>query len=565
MIFSHMRYGSGFFRYGLGARASSSCERSVRVHVLAALVVVASGSAGCAAAVPTNLDTQPAYAIETNRRTALTQYLEADANTHPNASALALLGVHRDALIARLGLIDLSEHSIDLQYYIWKGDTVGGLLLERLLRAADRGVRVRLLLDDYASGKQDFELFVIAAHPNIEVRMYNPFSYGRSGTIGRAFAFFRDFRRLNHRMHNKAFIVDNQAAILGGRNIGDKDFGLGRSMNSRDMDVFVAGPVVADVSESFDAFWNSQWSVHIERLAGLKTSDRRIRKERDALHRWAEGLDELPWDLAWDNSQLHEALIRWRESWIWADATLVVDTPRKDQIEVDARERDIVRDLQAAGERSSRELLVVVPYLIPSEALLEQWRRQIADGRRIVVLTNSLRSNNVAAAQYGYMRWRRRLLEIGVELHELRADAGSRERHSERRGSNHDAVNGKRADEAPPLSLHAKLAVWDGTTVYIGSMNLDPRSVNLNTEIGLLIASPALAERLLEELDEDLRLENSYEVSLQPAGNAGRNAPLVWRSEEDGLPVTHDREPGFGLWHRLGNWLFRLLPIEDQL
>ena len=517
-----------------------------------ALLLALVGSA-CTPAVPTDIDVQSSYAIEAGQSTALTEYLAPDSDTPPNTSALALLSEHRDALIARLGLIDLSERSIDLQYYIWKGDTVGGLMLERVLRAADRGVRVRLLLDDYASGKQDVELFVIAAHPNIEVRMYNPFSYGRSGTFARTLAFFHDFRRLNHRMHNKAFIVDNQAAILGGRNISDKDFGFSQRMNSRDMDVFVAGPVVADVSESFDTFWNSEWAVPIERLSGLKTSSRRIRRERHSLHAWVNELDELPWQLAWDDSQMRTILRAWRESWIWAKAKLVVDEPRKDQLDVEERQRDVVRDLQGVGERSRREVLITAPYLIPSDALLEQWRKQIADGRRVVILTNSLRANNVAIAQYGYMRWRRRLVKIGVELYELRADAASRERHAARAG------------EPPPLSLHAKLAVWDGTKVYIGSLNLDPRSINLNTEIGLLIKSPVFAKLLMDELDQDLKPENSYRVTLQTADKSRSKRRLVWHSEDDGTPIIHRREPGFGIWQRIGNRLFRLLPIEDQL
>jgi putative cardiolipin synthase len=522
------------------------------VRVVACLVGALAASA-CTPTVPTNVDLEHSYAIEADQNTTLTAYLAPDSDTPPNASALALLSEHRDALIARLGLIDLSEHSIDLQYYIWKGDTVGGLMLERVLRAADRGVRVRLLLDDYASGKQDVELFVLAAHPNIEVRMYNPFSYGRSGTFGRTLAFFHDFRRLNHRMHNKAFIVDNQAAILGGRNLSDKDFGFSQRMNSRDMDVFVAGPVVADVSESFDTFWNSEWAIQIERLSGFKTSKRRIRRERYSLHSWATELEELPWQLEWDDSRVHAALQGWRESWIWANAKLVVDEPRKDQLRAEERQRDVVRDLLDAGERSRREVVIVAPYLIPSDAMLEHWRKQISDGRRVAILTNSLRANNVAIAQYGYMRWRRRMVEIGVELYELRADAAARERHAARAG------------DPPPLSLHAKLVVWDAKTVYIGSLNLDPRSLNLNTEIGLLIESPALAKLLMDELDQDLKPENSYRVALDATGTSRSNSRLVWHSEDDGTPVVHGREPGFGIWHKMLSRLFRLLPIEDQL
>jgi putative cardiolipin synthase len=540
-------------------RTDSSTRRSFRsVGSKLAQTAVAIGVllsvAACTVQRPIDLEAEHSAAVAPDIDTTLSQFIRADPDAMPGASALALLGMHRDALIARLGLIDLSEHSIDLQYYIWKGDTVGGLMLERILRAADRGVRVRLLLDDYASGRQDFELFVIAAHPNIEVRMYNPFSYGRSGSFGRTLAFFHDFRRLNHRMHNKAFIVDNQVAILGGRNIGDKDFGFGDRMNSRDMDVFVAGPVVGDVSESFDIFWNSEWAVQIDRLAGFEASERKVRKEREDLHRWAEELDSLPWDLSWDEAALHQALEAWRASWIWAKTELVVDEPRKDQVDPEARGRDVERDLRAVSERSNSELLVVAPYLIPTEALLNQWREWIANGGRVIVLTNSLRSNNVAAAQYGYMSWRRRLLAAGVELHELRADAAFAGKHC-----------ATETDDPPRLSLHAKLAIWDRTTTYIGSLNLDPRSVNLNTEIGLLIDSPELAGALLAELEEDLAPSNSYRVALEADERAAERARMVWYAEDGEVPLRYRSEPGLGCRHRIGKGLFGFLPIEDQL
>jgi putative cardiolipin synthase len=467
-------------------------------------------------------------------------------------AAFRLLESGRAALTARLALAERAEHSLDLQYYIYRNDTSGRLLTGALLHAADRGVRVRLLLDDMYVGKDEARLIGLDAHPNVEVRLYNPFRVRGDNPLGKAAEFLGDKDRLNRRMHNKLLIADNQLAITGGRNIGDEYFQVEGELAFRDLDVLAAGRVVQAMSAGFDAYWNSAAAVPARAMPKPRA--------RDLL------LAELRNGLEWNLAEIgQDALFRFMgmdvlglatspagvSPWWPGRAEFLFDPPEKADDTLGVAELPSTR-LLLRGLDAKDELLIASPYFIPGRLGLDLLTYLRHRGTRVRVLTNSLAANDVAIVHAGYARYRLPLLLAGIELHELKRAKVSPE------------LRTSLASGASRTSLHSKVLVFDRASAYIGSMNLDPRSVLINTEAGLIIHSPGLAGHVAGLVEEAMAPANSYRLRAQPMAEQADN-PLLWSEERNGQAVSHDREPGTSAWQR---WLIDLLaelPIEDDL
>jgi putative cardiolipin synthase len=512
--------------------------------ILAVIIYALTSLAGCAS-LPKDMHAVPSMAVSQRAATGLGDFFAEEFTQHSDRSGFLLLDNPREALLARLALADIAERTLDLQYYIWTGDTVGRLMLERALLAADRGVRVRILLDDQASGGKDSLMAGISAHPNIEVRLYNPFDSRSSNSWVRAMAFLGNFRRLNHRMHNKLFIADNRAAVVGGRNLEDHYFGLDHEYNYVDLDLLALGSVVADVSESFDLFWNSEWSMTIEALHKIEPTGPEIEAARRKI---LENPEAVPYTVDFTPEEAFAALGRQKANLIWADSTMVYDVPRKDlEAESPDGESGIAQDVRDVASTVQHEMIGIFPYFVPSKQTMERWTVGVGNGIRIAMLTNSMGSNDVTVAQYGYRERRKRLLESGVELHELRIDAEDR------------SLYVAEPEKPSILCLHAKAAVFDRKIVFVGSMNFDPRSLHLNTETGLIVYSPELARQVAESIERMMLPQNSYYV-VRESDNG-----TVWRTEEDGVAIEHGSEPDFGFWRTFGYGIYRLMPLDSQL
>ncbi len=464
--------------------------------------------------------------------------LRSFSSKHTRQSGIRLIRNGPEALAARLVLAASASRALDAQYYIWHNDASGHRLARELLRAADRGVRVRLLLDDLGSTASDESLLLINQHPHIDVRLFNPVT-SRSAKILSALA---DFGRTNHRMHNKAFIADNQAAIVGGRNIGDEYFGSDEEMNFVDFDVLAAGPVVGEISESFDRFWNSPYSIGIAEMAGSPSSPEPF----DILRRrFEERVENEPVNARVQRAQqaLAADLRQGRLNLTPATAKVVGDDP--DKVKGWAADgTNMAGQIRPVLLQSENRVILVSPYFVPGKAGVETLAQLAAKGVEVIVLTNSLASNDVPAVHAGYRRYRKPLLRAGVRLHEFKFSLPH-------------AVAGGLLPGSSTAGLHAKTFSFDARGFFVGSMNLDPRSVRWNTETGILVDSPGLAEQLTHRLLEVIERQ-SYRVELR--GNR-----IVWTGMENGQAVTFESEPKASRGLRLKTWLLGLLPIESQI
>jgi putative cardiolipin synthase len=465
--------------------------------------------------------------------------IKAEVLPVPHPSRVYLLTDGPEALHARLDLIDGAERTLELQYYLWHADEAGAVLAERVLAAADRGVRVRVLLDDIDLEGRDAGLLAFHSHPRIEVRLFNPF---RRGWL-RLFEWLTRFGELNRRMHNKALISDDSRCVVGGRNIGNEYFGLHPEVAFNDLDIAADGPVAMEARKSFDAYWENRRARPMGEIAGpesafasgpgafrtaldfLATRGREMLSRQDLAETPPE---EQPW-----NRDAEEATAR-----------LLADPPEKSWNRR-ARKRGLATSLALAMERAEHEVLIVSPYFVPRRRLLARLIGLTGRGVKVRVLTNSLASNDVIVVHAGYSPKRPALLRGGVELFELKPDGGQLRR------------SGKAKLQFRPsegrASLHAKLFVIDRKTVFIGSFNLDPRSARLNTEMGILVDCPALA-REAAAFAESLMAE-ANEVGLE-------NNRLVWKGA-DGAVTNSEPHAGWGI--RLLVTVLGWLPIEEHL
>ena len=469
------------------------------------------------------------------------------AQLDSTAKTSDFLSLHenKDAYQWRLALVDQAEVSLDVQTFIWEDDEAGGLLIDRILKAANRGVKVRLLVDDFLLAGRDSLGVLVNSHPNIELRVFNPMEVRESRMAFRGMEMLFNLARLNQRMHNKLFVADNKAGIIGGRNIGNEYFGLGHKLNYRDFDLVARGPVVEEITYSFDVFWNSPYSLPLHEVANDRTlkgihSVKAQNEARQALDEQINGSDAL-------NQAFDTQVQDWREMFDQASehvvsgrSRVIYDCPPSAEDPDPVHVAELLRKIALSAEK---EVFFISPYLIPSKTFREDLKALKAKGVRVRILTNSLESSDSAAAVSGYAKYRKDLLELGVEIHELRADADFADRFK------------AALSQADFLSFHAKVIIFDRSAVYVGSLNLDPRSRELNTEIGVLIENNALAETLTNDFEVDLMIENSWSVELN------EDNQVIWRSADDDLTST----PARNFWQRASMFFYSLLPIESQL
>ena len=463
----------------------------------------------------------------------------------PGRSGVHALRTPHDAFAARVLLMRAAQRSLDIQYYIWHGDTTGMLLLAEVLRAADRGVRSRLLLDDNGIAGLDPVLAALDAHANVEVRLFNPFVQRQSKALG----YLTDFRRLNRRMHNKSLTADSQATIVGGRNIGDAYFGADEALGFADLDMLALGPVAREVGAAFDLYWNSALAYPARLLLGPPAPDavaalgRRL-GEAEQSAAAVTYLEAVP------QAMFVESILAGRFELEWVPVRVLLDPPdkaRRQAAESDLLAAGIVRELGPA--RVSAEL--VSPYFVPGEEGAASLAEQARAGVRLRIVTNSLAATDVAAVHAGYAKRREELLRAGVRLFELKPDAGTAQSNA--------ASSWLTFTGGSTASLHGKTFAIDGREMFVGSFNLDPRSIRLNTEMGLVISSPTLAARLSAELDRVLPTY-AYELRLADDGT------LEWLERTaDGRELRHRQDPRASFARRLGVSLLSILPIEPLL
>jgi len=515
---------------------NKNSEISRRLNLL--LFVFASTVIGGCATIPFDQPKESSYAITDTSDTVIARDVSDWTSANGNLSGFYPLLSGMDAFGARLRLIESAERSIDAQYFLMKNDAAGRIFSGALLAAADRGVRVRFLLDDVFTTANDEGLTVLDQHANIEVRLFNPIA--RSGIA--YLNFFGDFKQANRRMHNKSFTVDNKITIVGGRNIADEYFELQEGGEFLDFDVIGIGPVAADVAEVFDTFWNHSRSVPLEVVAdNIKPGD--VENARSEI---AAGFDQSSQSIYATavNSPVISHLFDGALLLYPAPAEVITDDPEKLVQEISETQQTLVNHLAVVAAEADSEIIVVTPYFVPGNGGVAFWQDIAARGVKVTILTNSLASNNHIAVHSGYAKYRRPMLEAGVALYEMRANAVS---NQPERGSNSPGI----------VTLHSKAVIVDREFLFVGSLNMDPRSIDINSEMGAVIRSPQLASKLADIVMTGLS-ESTYRVELD------ENGKLQWRGLIDGTEVIETSEPLASGWRRFNAFMQKIVP-ESQL
>lgn len=492
------------------------------------------------------------YALPQTEKTSMGEALQADVRAHPGASGIRILDSGSESYALRLGLIRAAEKTLDLQYYSMHDDTTANLLLEAIVRAAQRGVRIRFLIDSINIAEVAETMSILDEFKNVEIRVFNPFSTRDDGIFARLMKATVNLEEFNRRMHNKALISDNQMAIIGGRNLGDEYFEENTDVTFKDIDVLSAGPVTAAISASFDNYWNDKNAVPIGQLKKPKRDMAKIKNIRSELAAHWEEVRATEKGRKLLDSKLFEYIKDANIAMTWAPAELLVDSPRKiDKEETGAADSKPLMRLDKLLERAEKDFIAISPYFVPREDGVEWLAGIVKRGVRVRVITNSLASTDVVAVHTGYRDYRKAVVESGIELYEMKATGG--ERPPQR-------LLGRSAPAQ--ASLHAKVYVIDSREVMVGSFNLDPRSIELNTEIALVIHSPEIAAQIEKMFDEVTDPDISYRLSLQKTATGEE---LVWKGRDKGKDVTYTSEPHPGFWRTVQVNLMDLLPIEDAL
>jgi putative cardiolipin synthase len=511
-----------------------------RPTLAGAVFAVAVALGGCAATLPSLDNRIETSALADTGITRIGRALSAEVAAHPGKSGILPLARPRDAFAARGVLAGAADKSIDVQYYIWHGDHAGYLLFEALWDAAERGVRVRMLLDDANTAGLDPTIAALDAHPNIEVRLYNPFVQRGSRAVG----YISDFTRLNRRMHNKSFTVDNQISVVGGRNIGNEYFGAGGGVVFADLDVVAVGPVVREVSKGFDTYWNSPSAYPAASFVGSSNGEGTADLKRKFAATRADPEARVYLE-AVRNTPLARDIIARRVEFEWVDAQVRFDDPAKTLDDTARTDILLFPQLVKLIGKPQKRLDLISPYFVPRDAGAAALAELAQSGVRVRILTNSLAASDVGAVHAGYAKHREMLLKAGVQLFELKPSVG-RDVLGDKAGVGSSSSSG----------LHAKTFAVDDRRVFVGSFNFDPRSARLNTEIGVVIDSPRLARDMAEAFDTEVPLA-AYEVRLAPDGNG-----LQWIDRTASGERIYTIEPETGFFKRLGVQVMSVLPID---
>lgn len=524
-------------------RVQDHHRRSPALRLLIALVAL--WLAGCAS-LPANVQRPVSQALQQTESTRLgrsvAEHIASTGQRH--ASGFRLLGGTEAAYTSRLSLIDAADRTLDLQYYAILADPSTGLLLQRLREAAARGVRVRILLDDFNTTGTNAQVLRLAFVPNIEIRLYNPLPGSRRSLAGRLLGSLGNIEQAQRRMHNKVFIADNTLGITGGRNLGDAYFGQGEESNFIDLDVLAAGRIVRAMSASFDAYWNNELAYPVQ---SLLTPD-----ELDTLKKPGDPLDRPDTDAGISPLDLSPVRLT------WAPSLLLVDQADKISSEQEGQDDTVVDGLLRLMAATREDLFIVSPYFVPGEPMMDVFAQLRRAGVRVRVLTNSLAATDAPLAHVGYARYRKRLLQMGVELYEMRAEPGAGDSVLTAGSAGMARVARRGSESSPPrqpggsvgasrASLHAKTLVLDHNLLVVGSMNLDLRSQLQNSEIALLIRSGTLA-RQAEDMAQPVLEQDAYRMALE-------DGQLVWYTP-DGPPIRTRFEPDAGLGMQ---WLLKLI------
>ena len=497
--------------------------------------------------LPDNTGRTPTHAISGGEDTTLGRdFSELIKDQDPKHSGVLLLKHGLDAFVGRALLASLAERSIDVQYYMFHQDTVGQLLIDQLIKAADRGVRVRMLIDDIYGSEADDVWTALDAHPKIQVRLFNPFVRDAAKNL----QWITRFRNVNYRMHSKSFTVDNQATIVGGRNIGDEYFDANPELAFADLDLMAIGPVVPEVSEAFDQYWNSDWAYPASALTRPAAPEQLndLRKRMDIFPQHESAATYIK---ALKNSDLANSLRAGHLQFNWAEAKAIHDSSEKKARGENWQAELLISQLWPYMQKATEELIIVSPYFVPGKKGAKALCDLSEKGVKVRIFTNSLASNDVAAVHAGYEKYRKQLLRAGVMLFELDEEVKE--------------VIKKKFIWLPGLSkssLHAKVVVLDKKAMFVGSMNLDQRSLHINNEIGILFLNPEIAGQSAEDFHRNIE-KVAFRLILN-AGSSGRES-IRWHLKKDEGDIIYDKEPYVGFWKRLGVWFIGLMPLESQL
>ncbi len=481
--------------------------------------------------LPDNSNRTESSYLPVDSSTALAQQFLPSMQKKPGLSGIYLLDDSHEAFLARLALAASAQKTLDVQYYIWNDDTTGHLLMQSLYQAAERGVRVRLLLDDNNTGGMDNLLASVNAHPNIEIRLFNPFMQRKLRPLG----YLSDFSRLNHRMHNKSFTADGLVTIAGGRNVGDEYFGFGSGVLFADLDMAAVGPAAKDVEQDFDRYWASNSSYPLERIVK---------------HTQIEPFDTTPatdedTQLFLNKLSASTFVKQLREGSLpltWTEVQLISDDPAKG-LQKSKESDSVLAHLAPLMRHTQYELLIISPYFVPTKQGSALFRNLAEEGKHVAVLTNSLAATDVIPVHAGYAKYRKPLLLSGISLYELKPQATVVTK-------NHGGIL-----KSSGASLHAKTLIIDNKMLFVGSFNMDPRSAALNTEMGFVFDNEQMASYLADNMKQN-QMQYSYKVTKTAKGK------LHWETLEDNKKVEFDDEPHSSVWARIGVWICSLLPIE---
>lgn len=518
-------------------------------NMLAIYCTIVLTTTGCSTLPKHTIQPAPQATLQIDSsQSSLAQIIRPLQQQHPDLTGYHVLFEPLEALSARLSLIDKAEKSLDLQYYIWDNDKVGALALHALIRAADRGVKIRLLIDDNNAKKTEGIFLALAQHPNIEVKLFNPYRFRKY----RAVDMVLDLKRINRRMHNKSFIADHQIALIGGRNMTNQYYNVSENYQFSDVDVMLFGTAVKDISESFDDYWKHEYAYDVREVVKQRSHRLNYESLKHQLDEHYKLITVQNYLDITNHSQTIHALMKQEISLNWVKAEVVKDSP--DKIKAKAKKEEHLNfQLLNHLEQPEKNIDLISAYFVPEKKGTKILTDLAQDGIEVRVLTNSFKANDVAVVHAFYGKYRQELLENGVQLYEFlpaidKSDLDKRTEELAKKAK----ISIKGLSRS---SLHAKLMALDDKQVFIGSFNFDPRSAYLNTEIGVLLNSPALAKEVHATMDQNLT-KFAYKLVLDA------NNKITWHRQTPQGPKIYTKEPKMKWWQKAGMKIVSWLPIE---